>query len=173
MRMRTGLRRFQAGTVLIVFTLVLAGVLAAGCGTQSATGAGSSTSRATSTSSTPNTAQGAVIHTKSVPVNGRALTVLADSKGLTLYYFTPDAASQVACTGACAKNWPPLLSTEGTPTSSSPLPGKLAVLNGANGQQVLYNGHPLYTYAKDGDAGDAYGEGVGGKWHVATPELAV
>ena len=50
--------------------------------------------------------------------------------------------------------------------------GKLTVLNGDNGTQVLYNGHPLYTYVKDGDAGDAYGQGVGGKWYVATPDLA-
>ena len=45
------------------------------------------------------------------------------------------------------------------------------MLNGANGKQVLYNGHPLYTYSKDGDSGDAYGQGVGGKWFVATPNL--
>jgi predicted lipoprotein with Yx(FWY)xxD motif len=52
------------------------------------------------------------------------------------------------------------------------LPGHLTVLNGANGNQVLYNGHPLYTYAKDGDTSDAYGQGIGGKWFVATPGLA-
>jgi predicted lipoprotein with Yx(FWY)xxD motif len=46
------------------------------------------------------------------------------------------------------------------------------VLNGANGNQVLYNGHPLYTYIKDGDAADAYGQGIGGKWFVATADLA-
>jgi predicted lipoprotein with Yx(FWY)xxD motif len=52
------------------------------------------------------------------------------------------------------------------------LPGQLTVLSGANGNQVLYNGHPLYTYSKDGDAGNALGQGVGGKWFVATPDLA-
>lgn len=182
MRIGLRLRRLRTGgTLLTLFTLALVGVLATGCGTQtsSPTGAGSgasssptsSTSRPSTTSST---AQGTVvIHTKSVTVNGQASTVLADSKDLTLYYFTPDTASQIACTGACATNWPPLLSPSGTPSSSSSLPGTLTVLNGANGPQVLYNGHPLYTYAKDGDAGDAYGEGVGGKWHVATPDLAV
>jgi hypothetical protein len=58
------------------------------------------------------------------------------------------------------------------PTSSPALPGKLAVVDGANGKQVAYNGHPLYTYSKDGDSGDAYGQGVAGKWFVATPDLA-
>ena len=37
---------------------------------------------------------------------------------------------------------------------------------------MLYNGHPLYTYSKDGDSGDAYGQGIGGKWFAATPDLA-
>jgi hypothetical protein len=46
-------------------------------------------------------------------------------------------------------------------------------MNDANGKQVAYNGHPLYTYSKDSDSGDAYGQGIGGKWFVATPDLAV
>jgi predicted lipoprotein with Yx(FWY)xxD motif len=114
----------------------------------------------------------ALIHTASMKVADKTQTVLKNTKGLTLYYFTPDTATTIACTGGCASNWPPLLSTSGTPASDPALPGRLTVLNGANGNQVLYNGHPLYSYAKDGDAGDAYGQGVGGKWFVATPELA-
>lgn len=165
------MRRFQAGTV--VLALLVAGALAAGCSTTTATGTrarGSNTSHPVSTSTTANAS---VIHTKTVTVNGRSVTVLADSKGLTLYYFMPDTSSKVVCTASCAKNWPPLLLPTGAPSSATALPGKLTVLNGADGQQVTYNGHPLYTYYKDGDAGDAYGEGVAGKWHVATPGLAM
>ena len=114
----------------------------------------------------------ALIHTASMKVGDKTLTVLKDPKGRTLYYFTPDTATTVACTGGCASNWPPLIATSGTPTSTPALPGQLTVMSGANGNQVLYNGHPLYTYVKDGDAGDAYGQGVGGKWFVATPGLA-
>jgi len=44
--------------------------------------------------------------------------------------------------------------------------------NGANGNQVLYNGHPLYTYIKDGVAADDYGQGIGEKWFAATSDLA-
>jgi predicted lipoprotein with Yx(FWY)xxD motif len=114
----------------------------------------------------------ALIHTASMKVSDKTLTVLKNTRGLTLYYFTPDTATTVACTAGCASNWPPLLATSGTPTSNPSLPGQLTVLSGANGNQVLYNGHPLYTYTKDGDSGDAYGQGVGGKWFVATPDLA-
>ena len=39
-------------------------------------------------------------------------------------------------------------------------------------KQITYNGHPLYFFVKDGDAGDAYGEGVkafGADWYVLAP----
>jgi predicted lipoprotein with Yx(FWY)xxD motif len=134
----------------------------AACGGTASTGTGP----AASPSSTP------LIHTASIQVAGKSQTVLKNSKGLTLYYFKPDTATTVSCTGGCASNWPPLLSPSGVPTSSPALPGTLSVLNGPNGNQVLYNGHPLYTYIKDGDTADAYGQGVGGKWFVATPDLA-
>ena len=146
----------------IIPTIVAALTLAAcGGGTGTASGGGASSPGAA-----------ALIHTASMKVSDKTQTVLKNTKGLTLYYFTPDTATTIACTGGCASNWPPLLSTAGTPTSTPALPGQLTVLNGANGNQVLYNGHPLYTYTKDGDAGDAYGQGIGGKWFVATPELA-
>ena len=125
-----------------------------------------------SSGGTPSPRSTALIHTASMKVGDKTETVLKNAKDLTLYYFTPDTATKVACTGGCASNWPPLLATSGAPTSSPALPGKLTTLNGDNGNQVLYNGHPLYTYTKDGDAGDAYGQGTGGKWFVATPDLA-
>src|SRR4029077_16831111 len=66
----------------------------------------------------------AVIHTASVNVKGKTETVLTDSKGDTLYYFTPDTATTVACTGDCASTWPPeTFSGSGTPTSDASLPG--------------------------------------------------
>ena len=147
----------------IIPAMATALALAACGGTASTTVGGGAASPASS----------ALIHTVSMKVGDKTETVLKNAKGRTLYYFTPDTATTIACTGACASNWPPLTSTSGTPTSDPALPGKLTVMNGANGNQVLYNGHPLYSYAKDGDAGDAYGQGIGGKWFVATPELAV
>jgi predicted lipoprotein with Yx(FWY)xxD motif len=141
---------------------VLATLLLAACGGSTNAGTGNS----------PAASGNALIHTASMKVGDKTETVLKNDKGLTLYYFTPDTSTKIACSGGCASNWPPLLATSEAPTSNPALPGKLTVLNGANGNQVLYNGHPLYTYAKDGDAGDAYGQGVGGKWFVATPDLA-
>ena len=39
--------------------------------------------------------------------------------------------------------------------------------------QVAYNGIPLYYFAKDTKAGDTTGQGVGGKWFVASPTGAL
>jgi predicted lipoprotein with Yx(FWY)xxD motif len=145
---------------LIWPALLVAGLTLAACG---ATTAGSPTG---------SPAAAADITTASITVAGKSVTVLKNSKGLTLYYLTADTAAKVACTGGCATNWPPLLATSDTPTASPSLPGKLTVLVDANGNQILYNGHPLYTYFKDSAQADALGQGIGGKWFVATPGLA-
>lgn len=140
--------------------LLLAGLTLAACGGTATPATGSPTS-----SAAPD------ITTASITVAGKIQTVLKNSKGLTLYYFTPDTPTRVACTGGCASTWPPLLATSDTPIASPALPGKLTVLNGANGKQILYNRHPLYTFSRDTGPADANGQGIGGKWFAATPSL--
>jgi preprotein translocase SecF subunit len=46
------------------------------------------------------------------------------------------------------------------------------VISDANGKQVTYNGHPLYTFASDTSAGKTSGEGVN-NFHVAATTLSV
>jgi predicted lipoprotein with Yx(FWY)xxD motif len=111
-----------------------------------------------------------VVQTASISVGGTPTVVLTTGAGLTLYYRATDTATSVTCTGACAANWPPLLAT-GTPTGSSAVTGTLTVFAGPLGSQVLYNGHPLYTWVKDTGPGMATGQGIGG-FKVATASLA-
>ncbi len=120
-----------------------------------------------------NTNSPAVVQTATISINGTDTTVLTDAQGKTLYYFTPDTATTIACADTCAATWPPLLfNASGTPGAASALPGTLSVVQGANGPQVEYNGHPLYTFSGDSAAGQANGQGKGGKWFAATPDLA-
>jgi predicted lipoprotein with Yx(FWY)xxD motif len=126
----------------------------------------SPTSLTPSPSSSP-----ALIRVASVTVAGTAKTVLTDSQGLTLYYRTTESSTKVTCTGSCAANWPPVLLPTGTPTGSSAVTGRLTVFAGPNGNQVEYNGHPLYRWVHDTGPGQATGQGVGG-FLVATPDLA-
>jgi predicted lipoprotein with Yx(FWY)xxD motif len=155
---------FQIMGVIIVALFVVA------CGNNSSTGSGGNggtTPAATPTSSPP------IVKTATVTVKGQSETVLTNVQGMTLYYFTPDSATKAACTGACAGIWPPLLFPgTGSPTSATSLPGTLSAVTDANGQQVEYNGHPLYIYSKDTAPGQANGEGLFGKWFVATPTLS-
>lgn len=92
--------------------------------------------------------------------------VLADSKGLTLYWYAKDTKMASACTGSCATAWPPLT---GKPEAAMGvrLVGKFGTIKRANGAlQATYKGHPLYTYAGDSAPGQTKGNGLGGVWHV-------
>lgn len=107
------------------------------------------------------------IKTASVSVAGTTETVLTNLQGLTLYYRTSDTSTSVYSGSA----WPPLLSST-VPGGLPSLPGKVTVVSNANGSQLAYNGHPLYTYAGDSAAGQANGQGLGGVWFVVTPGLS-
>jgi predicted lipoprotein with Yx(FWY)xxD motif len=99
-----------------------------------------------------------------------AVTVLADAKGLTLYWFAPDTAARSACYGSCAAYWPPV---KGPATAGPGVTGKLSVITRSDGSvQAAYDGHPLYTYIGDSAPGQANGNGLnlnGGLWHEVTP----
>ncbi len=98
----------------------------------------------------------------------RVGTVLASSKGLTLYYYTEDkpGSGKSVCTGGCATAWPPLAAPVKAPAGVR-LPGRLGMITRADGtKQVTLNGYPLYYYADDKAPGQAAGNGVEGAWHV-------
>ena len=151
----------------------------AACGSSTTTGggaygSGSTNPPATTPPQTGGSNSSAVIQTATVTINGQSKTVLTNAKGLTLYYFTSDSATQSALSRNCLRVWPPLLfGGSGGPTSSTSLSGKLSVQTDVNGNQIEYNGHPLYTFSVDTARGQTNGEGLFGMWFVATPNLAV
>jgi len=98
--------------------------------------------------------------------------VLVNSKGRTLYMFAADQGTTSACNDACATNWPPL--ENATPKAGKGVKASLvSTSTRADGKtQVVYNGHPLYTFQVDKKAGQTNGQGVnafGGLWHVLSP----
>jgi predicted lipoprotein with Yx(FWY)xxD motif len=158
--------------------------LFAACGNASSTSAGTTPTATQSTSSYPtsaptatpttaaSTGTSAVVTTATATVQGKSETILTNTQGLTLYYFTSDTPTTSACTGGCAGSWPSLVVTgSSAPTSATSLSGKLTAVSDANGMQVQYNSHFLYTFASDTAPGQTTGEGIGGKWFVATPDL--
>jgi predicted lipoprotein with Yx(FWY)xxD motif len=97
--------------------------------------------------------------------------ILVDGKGVTLYLFEKDKNAKSACSGACAKAWPPLL-TKGSPKAAGGASSsKLGTTKRSDGTtQVTYNKHPLYMFIQDkGKAGSTKGEGLdafGAEWYV-------
>ena len=174
-------------SLLIFGALVL---LLAACGSSSGSGSAGTTPTATSAQNTTPTSSGSgrygngsatptasssnnLIKTSTATVSGKSETILTNAQGMTLYYNTTDKPPTTVCSGGCAGAWPPLVASgSSAPTSATSLPGKLTVVSDANGNQVEYNGHPLYTFSGDTGAGQTTGEGVGGIWHVATPSIS-
>ena len=166
--------------LLMPVAAILVMLLVSACGGSTTTG---SNSTSTGTQSTPTTStqaatpttsttSSAVIKTATATVNGKSETILTNAQGMTLYYFTPDKATTAACTGGCASTWPPLLfSGSGSPTSATTLSGTLTAVSNTNGNQVSYNSHFLYTFSGDTAPGQTNGEGIAGKWFVATTSL--
>ncbi len=98
--------------------------------------------------------------------------VVADATGEVFYVFGKEQSSKSKCYGACARAWPPVL------TSGKPRAGKGAKANllgttkRANGKlQVTYDGQPLYYYVDD-TPGNILCQDVvefGGLWLVLSP----
>jgi predicted lipoprotein with Yx(FWY)xxD motif len=120
-------------------------------------------------SSSQTSASGATAQTSALKVTRTSAgTVLASSRGLTLYYYTEDkpGSGKSACTGSCASAWPPLAAPVRAPAGVR-LPGPLGVITrSGGGVQVTINGYPIYTYAGDKAPGQVAGNGTEGAWHV-------
>ena len=120
-----------------------------------------------STSPSP-TGPSYTLRTGQATVDGGTRTVLVDAQGFTLYFRSKDSASSV-CSASCANTWPPLVQPSGSPIPGPDLTGTLRVTANANGNQLVYNNHPLYRYSGDSAEGQANGEGSSGIWFVVEP----
>ena len=157
--------------------------LLAGCGSSSSSTSSSAASTAASapaqsTSAAPTTKTTAAASGAGVTVQTKqdklGTILAAGPKKLTVYLFEADKGSSSSCAGACAKAWPPVTTAAAASVAGGALSADLGTTARADGtKQVTYKGHPLYFYAKDGDAGDAYGQGstqFGAGWYVLKPD---
>jgi predicted lipoprotein with Yx(FWY)xxD motif len=145
--------------------LLLGGAAAAALGALSACGGGTASTSANATAP-------ATIGVRTTGIGA----VLVDGSGMTLYLFEADTGTASTCSGACAVNWPPVL-TGGAPhagdTASASLLGTTQRSDGTI--QVTYGGHPLYRYVLDTKPGDTRGQGInefGAGWDALSPSGA-
>jgi predicted lipoprotein with Yx(FWY)xxD motif len=160
-------------------------VIVAGCGSSgsgstkatatAATGSAAQTTpgyaAATSTSGAKSAAAGAVL--VSTKQNKLGTILAAGPKQMTVYMFEGDKGAQSACAGACTHVWPPVSTSGEAKSGGGAMAADLGTTTRSDGtKQVTYKGHPLYLFARDGDKGDAYGQGVNGfgaSWYVLSP----
>ena len=142
-------------------------LIAAACGTSTASNSSPATAPSSSASAAASQAAASGTVLKTATISGT--TVLTNAKGFTVYSFAPDTATKSNCNGSCAQYWPPV---KGRATAGSGVTGKLGTITRSDGStQVTYDGHPLYTYVSDTAPGQAKGNGVnlsGGVWHEVT-----
>jgi predicted lipoprotein with Yx(FWY)xxD motif len=87
--------------------------------------------------------------------------VLVDSRGHTLYVFDLDRGTKSTCTGVCAANWFPFLTTAKPLTAGGVSAAKLGLAKRAGGKwQVMFAGHLLYFFAGDTAAGQVRGASI-------------
>lgn len=108
---------------------------------------------------------------------------LTDAEGNALYLFVNEEmdltegpvtegvrAEAVPCEGGCLEAWPPIT---GEATAGEGVDPELLYNAEFTGMDfVVYNGWPLYYFARDEAPGDTNGQGVGGApniWYLVTP----
>ncbi|MCF1593700.1 SCO0930 family lipoprotein [Streptomyces muensis] len=108
----------------------------------------------------------------SVSTNQELGKVLTDSAGITLYRFDKDTVDppKSNCDGDCATKWPPVPADDATAGAGidKELLGSVTRSDGT--KQLTVDGWPAYRYAKDVNAGDVNGQGVGGTWYALAPD---
>jgi predicted lipoprotein with Yx(FWY)xxD motif len=100
-------------------------------------------------------------------------TYLTGSGGRALYLWVADTHGKSVCSGACAKVWPPVLTSAAPTAGSGVLGSDLGTTTRSDGKkQVTYKGHPLYYYITDTAPGQLTGQGsnsFGAKWWLVAP----
>jgi predicted lipoprotein with Yx(FWY)xxD motif len=144
-------------------------IVAAACSSSTGGSAAPSAAGSAAPSAASSAGAGEVYEVKAA--NGTVGAFITGEDGKTLYVFTADSANTSTCTGDCATNWPPFTVDAGeTVKAGDGVTGALTTFARADGSmQVAINGMPLYYFKNDAKAGDTNGEGLNGKWFVASP----
>ncbi|MEU0894517.1 SCO0930 family lipoprotein [Streptomyces massasporeus] len=139
-----------------------------GSGTAGAAGGAATAQPSAPSASSPSNPAGKL----SVSTAEKVGKVVTDSLGLTLYRFDQDSEEppKSNCDGDCAKTWPPVPAddAEAGEGIDKALLGSVTRADGT--KQLTVGGWPAYRFAKDVNAGDVKGQGVGGKWYALAPD---
>jgi predicted lipoprotein with Yx(FWY)xxD motif len=145
----------------VIPTLALAAALLAGCGgdqrdaaeaASPPTPASAAMTQARTTVAAPAPKQTSTARrgTTIKAVSSQFGKILADGHGQAVYVFDKETASSPRCYGACAKAWPPVLTTGRPVAGKGARRGLLGTTRRRNGRrQVTVDGQPLYYFVDD------------------------
>lgn len=129
------------------------------------------------TTTTTNTPAANASYSIGLGHNSAVGSYMVNATGFALYYFTADkpGSGTSACYGTCTIYWKPFYAA--SPTVQSGIGSAyLGTINRTGGgEQLTYNGWPLYTYVGDKAPGQVSGQGLatfGGTWYAAPPSLS-
>jgi len=92
--------------------------------------------------------------------------VLADYKGMTLYYFDrDDTGNKSTCDGKCTEKWIPLAASD----DAKALGDFTVIVRSDKTKMWAYRYRPLYTSRDDQAPGDTNGADPSNLWHIARP----
>lgn len=135
----------------LLLTALAASALLAACG-----GSKSSSSTSSSSSGTGGST-GSSVAVKPASNAQLKQTILVNSQGMTLYHLSGETSAKFICTSSCVAVWHPLTVSSGARPSG--VASLTVVKRPEGGQQLAYNGMPLYTFAQDKAAGEVNGQG--------------
>ncbi len=154
---------------LLIPAAVGASLLLAACGN-------SQSASTPATSSSPPASQPTSTSSATLSIGtakGSDGTYLTGASGRALYIWAGDTRDKSACSGACAKAWPPLTDSSMPKLTGGVKAPDVSLISRSGGvKQVAYNGRPLYYYAGDTGAGMTNGQGsdqFGAKWWLISP----
>jgi predicted lipoprotein with Yx(FWY)xxD motif len=136
----------------LLLLAVAASALLAACG-----GSKSSSSTSSGSSGAGGSAGSSAAAVKPASNAQLKQTILVNSQGMTLYHLSGETSAKFICTSSCVAIWHPLTVSAGAkPSGAASL---TVVKRPEGGEQVAYNGMPLYTFAQDKSAGEVNGQG--------------
>ena len=161
----------------VLAAAAVAAVSLAACGGGTSDGYGSPAPPATDLAPAPSApapatpAAGTVLTANTVSQLG---TVVVDGQGYTLYRFDKDSAKPPTstCADDCARKWPPVLATPGSPLTVEGVPQEaVGTMNRPDGSiQLTLGGWPVYRFAGDTQPGATTGQGMNGTWAAVAPD---
>ena len=154
--------------ITFIAASVGAAFLTAACGNYGTSAYGSTSTGGSPGAATPSAGASGP---STVGMRGTALgRILVDGSGRTLYLFEADKGTTSSCYDACAGVWPPLTTTGSPMAGNGVNQSLLSTTTRKDGStEVVYNGHPLYYFISDKQAGDTTGQGLssfGADWYV-------